>query len=171
MVDSESAIRGLAIAKKKGIPVKLLLVERAYSLIMPKTVTDCIQHENLYNETTWLDFVPYDEVPQYISGIDVGLIPFNIFNPTAFYAAPNKMWEYLSQKPVISSPIPETLANLDSVLLSITAEDYAKTFDQVSQQKASVLETVDNGYNKATRNTLGLLSRTFNALLHALIKK
>jgi glycosyltransferase involved in cell wall biosynthesis len=171
-LDLKSAIKGLSLAKKNGLPVKLLLVGKGLFTDYSKSIMDCIKQEDLEKDTVWLDFIPYEEVPKYISGIDVGLIPFNVFNPTAFYAAPNKMWEYLSQrKPVISSPIPETLANLDSVLLAITAEDYAKVFSQVRQQISSVQETVDIGYGKALKNTWDYSSELFANLVSSCTKK
>lgn len=171
-LDLDSAIKGLALAKKKGIPIKLLLVGKGLFTDYSKGVMDCINAEDLTKDTTWLDFIPYDQVPAYISGIDVGLIPFNVFNPTAYYAAPNKLWEYLSQKrPVISSPIPETLANLDSVLLSITAEDYAKTYSQVIQKIPSVRESVDIGYNKALTYTWDSSAKHFGKLVCSCLKK
>jgi len=58
--------------------------------------------------------------------MDVGTIPFNTANPTAFYAAPNKMWEYLSQGvAVASTPIPETLAYREFIAIVQGFEDYA----------------------------------------------
>jgi len=75
--------------------------------------------------TTWIDFVPHEEVPRYIAAMDVGAIPFNTANPTAFYAAPNKMWEYLSQGiAVASTPIPEALAYRKLVAIVRGFEDY-----------------------------------------------
>jgi hypothetical protein len=60
------------------------------------------------------------------AGINVGTIPFDVHNPTAYCAAPNKLWEYLSQKrPVVATPIPEVLLNSGCLMIALTPEDYA----------------------------------------------
>ena len=57
----------------------------------------------------------YRELPAYLAGFDVCLIPFRI-NALTNAVDPVKMYEYCSQgKPVISSPMPEIL-HLDTVI-------------------------------------------------------
>ncbi|MEM1831330.1 MAG: hypothetical protein QXJ97_07365, partial [Desulfurococcaceae archaeon] len=68
------------------------------------------------------------KVPDYIAAMDIGVIPFDIRNPTAYYAAPNKLWEYLSQGVnVVSTPIPEALAYKHLVNIVWSEEDYVAT--------------------------------------------
>jgi hypothetical protein len=65
--------------------------------------------------------------------MDLATIPFDVENPTAFYAAPNKLWEYLSQGAVVAAtPIPEVLAyqHLGRVYIVKNPEGYVKAFEE-----------------------------------------
>jgi len=88
-----------------------------------------------------IDFVPHGEVPRYIAAMDVGAIPFNIANPTAFYAAPNKMWEYLSQGVVVASTlIPEVLAYREFVTIIRNPDDYINVMQNTKRLKEGLKE-------------------------------
>lgn len=70
--------------------------------------------------------VPYSEVPERISGMDICLIPF-ARNPVSRHAFPLKLLEYLScSKPVIAAPLEgiRTIAG-DRILYASSGEDYA----------------------------------------------
>lgn len=58
---------------------------------------------NLYH----LGPFPYETVPDYLRGLDIGLIPFNTHEWNR-YRDPYKLWEYLAMgKPVVSVALPE----------------------------------------------------------------
>jgi len=70
--------------------------------------------------------------------MDVGTIPFDVENPTAYYAAPNKLWEYLSQGVnVVSTPIPEVLAysSLLKVAIARSEEEYVAALKKVNRER------------------------------------
>jgi len=55
----------------------------------------------------WLGRKTYAELPRYVRGFDVGLIPFTV-TPLTLAASPTKLFEYLaSGLPVVSTPLPE----------------------------------------------------------------
>ena len=169
-LDMKSLIKGISLAYKKGLPVKLLMIGKGLHTEYPKKVMNWIKSEELDRQTLWLDFVPYEQVPSYVAGFNVGTIPFDVFNPTAYYAAPNKMWEYFSQMiPVISSPIPEALINNDCVMLSSTPQEYANAISSIAQEKDDVLSKVKKGYDKALKNTWSSSQKRFATLLTASI--
>ena len=70
----------------------------------PKTdISPLFRHSNI----TWLDHVPYKELPRYAEKFDVGLIPRRI-NRLTLAMNPIKLLEYLAlELPVVSTNLPE----------------------------------------------------------------
>jgi glycosyltransferase involved in cell wall biosynthesis len=69
---------------------------------------------------------PYEQVPHYIQGFDVCLLPYRE-TPWTDHCYPNKVYQYLAMgKPVVSFGLPE-LAHLDGV---ITLADSYQAFEQ-----------------------------------------
>lgn len=130
-LDMEPLIESIAIARRES-SVKLLIVGRHLQTGYARKVEEWIREYGVQDITTWIDFIPHEEVPKYVASIDVGIIPFKVSNPIAFYAAPNKMWEYLSQGVVVAStPIPEALAHRNLVTITRSVEDYVSTIKNV----------------------------------------
>lgn len=125
----EPLIKAIAKANKQGVPVKLLLIGKHLQTGYSRKVKKWIEKHGIAELTTWLSFIPHEKVPEYIAAMDIGTIPFDVNNLTAYYAAPNKMWEYLSQgKIVASTPIPESIANKDMLFLVQNENDYYTLF-------------------------------------------
>jgi glycosyltransferase involved in cell wall biosynthesis len=165
-LDMRSLLNGAALARKRGLSAKLLIVGKRLQTGYSERVAKWIRQENLEKSTTWLDFVQHEQVPEYIAGIDVGTIPFDILNPTAYYAAPNKMWEYLSQqKPVICTPTPEALSNSDYVVSVLTPEDYARKLSLLTERDNSILQKTKKGYDKALNMTWEMSTKTLASAL------
>jgi len=154
-LDLRPFLASISLAKKMGLKVKGLLIGRGlHTQTYSNRVTSWIAREGLQEDVTRLDFVPHKEVPEYMAAIDVGTIPFDIKNLTALYSAPIKIWEYLSQKkPVISSPIPETLDNSDCLLVASEPFQYLRHFSSIHSSDMQVAEKVRIGYDRACRNT------------------
>jgi glycosyltransferase involved in cell wall biosynthesis len=142
-LDMEPLIKGIAIARERGLPVKLLLIGKHLQSGYPQKVRKWLEVYKVEDATTWLDFVPHTEVPKYVATMDLATIPFDVENPTAFYAAPNKLWEYLSQgTPVAATPIPEIIAykHIKKVYIVRTAQDCAKSIELVNKQREKVVD-------------------------------
>jgi len=170
-LDMRSLLNGIALARKKGLSAKLLIVGRRLQTAYSGKVAKWIRQESLEKCTMWLDFIPHEKVPEYIGVLDVGTIPFDLSNPTAYFAAPNKMWEYLSQlKPVITTPIPEVLNNSDCVLTALTPSDYANNFSLIVERDKEVYHKTEKGYRRALsktwENSTNLFAYTLNTLLN-----
>ena len=126
-LDMEPLIKAIAEVNKRGKNAKLLIVGRQLQSKYGEAVSRWLKSYGVDRYTQWLDFVPHKEVPMYAAAIDLGTIPFDVHNPTAYYAAPNKMWEYLSQgTEVVATPIPEALLHRKIVKIAATWEQYAK---------------------------------------------
>ena len=172
-LDFGALLRGMALAKKKGLKIKGLFVGKGlHKQVYSDRVTTWIMQEKLEGEITRLDFVPYKDVPAYVAALNVGTIPFDVGNPTAHYAAPNKMWEYFSQmKPVISTPIPEALDNLDCVSLALEPADYVNHLLAVYSGDNEVSQKVEKGYYKACRNSWKKAADSFAAVCKRVFKE
>lgn len=153
-LEMESLIKGATLARERNLPVKLLIVGKGLHTDYQKKVIGWIKQNGFEKHCLWLDFVPYEEVPEYIAVLDVGTIPFDVTNPTAYYSAPNKMWEYLSQlKPVLATYIPEALNNQDCTTIVTEPRDYARTLQLLAQKSEQMFEKVKVGHSKALRQT------------------
>jgi glycosyltransferase involved in cell wall biosynthesis len=142
-LDMEPLIKGVAIAREKGLPVKLLLIGKQLQSGYPQKVRRWLEIYRVEDATTWLDFVPHTDVPKYVAAMDLATIPFDIENPTAFYAAPNKLWEYLSQgTTVAATPIPEIIMykHIKKIHIVRTAQDYAKTIELAGRYREEVVD-------------------------------
>jgi glycosyltransferase involved in cell wall biosynthesis len=121
--------------------------EWSFIFIGPKKV----EAENLLKDKNVFFFppVPYWELPRYLAGIDVFIIPYKLDELTK-YINPLKLKECLAAgKPVVSTPLPEVLKLKEAVRIANTKEEFleqisealSKPFDQVAAEK--LLETED----------------------------
>jgi len=78
----------------------------------------------------------YDQLPCYLSGWDVALMPFAMNESTQFIS-PTKTPEYLAGgRPVVSTPIKDVVRHygaLEGVKIASTAEDFIKACEQALQ--------------------------------------
>ena len=171
-LDMRSLVEGLALLRKRDVDAKLLIVGRRLHTDYSERVMGWIRRKDLERDTVWLDFVPHDVVPEYMAALDVGTIPFDVCDPTAYYSAPNKMWEYLSQlKPVVSTGIPEALCNRDCALIVSTPQDYAEALGFVAERESHVFEGVKIGYSRALSKTWDRSVRQFATVLNSVCLK
>jgi glycosyltransferase involved in cell wall biosynthesis len=154
-LDMKTLIKALSKAYRGGFNVRFMLVGGRLQTAYAEKVMEWIKYEGIEHITNWVGFVEHEKIPEYIAAMDVGTIPFDVKNPTAYYAAPNKLWEYLSQGvDVVSTPIPEALA-YKSLLNIATSEDEYMT----------ALKRVEKGANARNRNDVmaHLRRRMWNA--------
>jgi len=124
-LDMLTLIKALSRAYKQGINVRFMLVGGRLQTAYAEKVMDWIKRYGIKHIVDYVGFVEHERVPDYIAAMDIGVIPFDVRNLTAYYAAPNKLWEYLSQGVnVISTPIPEALAYKHMIDIAWSEEDY-----------------------------------------------
>jgi len=118
------------------LAAKLLIIGKHLQISYSEKVKGWLRKYNAKDVIIWLNFVPYEEVPHYIATMDVATIPFDIGNPMAYYAMPNKLWEYLSQGTLVAAtPLPEVLAyrQIRKLFIVKTPEDYVKAFEEAGK--------------------------------------
>ncbi len=89
----------------------------------------------------------YDELPAYLAGWDVALLPFAM-NAATRFISPTKTPEYLAAgKPVVSTPVRDVVLDYGAaglVLVAATAEEFALAIDKaLAPPAAGWLEAVD----------------------------
>ena len=135
-LDMKTLIRALSKAYREGLKVKFLLIGGRLQTAYVENTMNWIKDEGIKHITDWIDFVEHDKVPEYIAAMDVGAIPFDVKNPTAYYAAPNKLWEYLSQGiSVVSTPIPEVLSYSNLLNIAGSENEYVAVLKKIKREK------------------------------------
>ena len=137
-LDMEPLIRAFSTLRERGLPVKLLLIGKQLQTGYIQKVRKWLEIYRVNDITTWLNFIPHSEVPRYVAAMDLATIPFNVNNLTAFYATPNKLWEYLSQgTTVAATPIPEILAykHIKKIIIVKSMQDYVEAINHVSKNR------------------------------------
>jgi glycosyltransferase involved in cell wall biosynthesis len=88
------------------------------------------------NRVIFTGMVPYSQVPQYISAMDIGIIPFKE-GEVSFNALPIKLFEYFAcEKPVISSELIPIKSNFsDVVLFASNTKDYINNIQMLYQDE------------------------------------
>lgn len=106
--------------------IRYLCRERAHWSIVflgPKVLIDRVpvDEPNFH----WLGPKPYEQLPAYLRGFDVCLIPW-LANELTRYMSPTKTPEYLAAgRPVVSTPVPDVAADYpEEALIGTTHEHY-----------------------------------------------
>ena len=74
---------------------------------------------------------PYADVPAYMQGLDVGLIPFRADDPFVQGINPNKVYQYLAAGlPVISTPLLDLDSSPPDLLYAATPAEAAQALDR-----------------------------------------
>ncbi len=120
-----------------------------------------IEQENLPNQPNihYLGMKTYEQLPQYLAGWDVALLPFALNDSTRFIS-PTKIPEYLAGgKPVVSTPIRDVInpyGKQNLVSIAATPEEFVKAIEQILHRKkeeaASWLTKVDQQLSQNSWN-------------------
>jgi len=165
-LDMEPLLDAIEFLIKSGLPVKMLMVGGGLHTGYVVNLKSSIERRNLKDYVFWAGFVPYEDVPKYIAAMDLATLPFNIKNLTAYYAGPNKLWEYLSQgKPTMATPIPEVLLNADFLEVVCTADDYIEVIQEYHKDRSEMIKKAYKGMKKARTLTWDKSARIMQEVL------
>lgn len=147
--------------------VKLILVGGKLRTKFAQRVNSLIERLGIREHVLWLDFVPYHDVPSYIGAMDICTIPFRVDNPTAFYSAPNKLWEYLALgKKVMATPIPEIVKTAKQFVdFAETTEDYISIIEDHIKNYDENFERVQQAKKLAMRLTWTNIAKRYEDIL------
>jgi len=156
-LDMKTLIKALSKAYQGGLRVRFMLVGGRLQTAYVESTMNWIKDEGIEQITDWVGFVEHEKVPEYVAAMDIGTIPFDAKNPTAYYAAPNKLWEYLSQGVnVVSTPIPEALVYRSLLNIVASEDEYMAVLKKV-KRKGNARNRYQNGIVAYLRR------RTWNA--------
>ena len=155
----------------KSYDVKLILVGAKLRTKFAQQANNLIERLGIKEHVLWLDFVPYHEVPSYIGAMDVCTIPFRVNHPTAFYSAPNKLWEYLALgKKVIATPIPEIVKTAKQFVdFAETTEDYVSIIGDYIKNNDEDFEKIEQAKKLAMRLTWTNIAERYEEILEKTI--
>lgn len=136
-----------------------------------------IEQENLPKQPNihYLGMKTYEQLPQYLAGWDVALLPFALNDSTRFIS-PTKIPEYLAGgKPVVSTPIRDVInpyGKQNLVSIAASAEEFVQAIEQIlhmtKEQAASWLTQVDqqlsqNSWNYTWKRMMTLIESSIAA--------
>ena len=74
---------------------------------------------------------PYADVPAYMQGLDVGVIPFRVDDPYVRGINPNKIYQYLAAGiPVLTTPLLDLSPSPPDLLYASTAAEFVRSLEQ-----------------------------------------
>ncbi|MCL4435411.1 MAG: glycosyltransferase [Thaumarchaeota archaeon] len=162
-----------AIKDLKGsMNLKLFIVGKYFQTKSEFDIKRRIEDLQISENVVWSNgFVPYKDLPSYISAMDICTIPFDHTHPTAYYSAPNKLWEYLAlQKPVMCTPLPDVLACAKSyVNIATRREDYTKIIQDYATNPHHYLDRAKSSRETVLKRTWVELAKEYEKTLHSLI--
>jgi len=110
-----------------------------YQFVLVGPISRPKRFEKLQEEPNvhYLGSQPYNEIPQYVAGFDVGILPF-IIDTVTYGVGSLQALECLAMgKPVVATPLPE-LDNWPGVILADKPDAFAEQLDQALESRANV---------------------------------
>jgi UDP-galactopyranose mutase len=114
----------------------------------------------------------YDDLPQYLAGWDVAMMPFAL-NESTKYISPTKTPEYLSAGlPVVSTPIADVVrpyGDMRLVHIASTPEEFVTGIEAAMEENSAARMTRVNEF--LAENSWDNTFRSMSDLIEAVIKK
>ena len=130
------------------------------------TEADLLRRRNIY----YTGQRSYEQLPGYLKGADVTLVPFALSDTTRFLSPTKTLEYYAARRPVVSTPIPDIVEHYsDTARVADTPEAFAKACeDALSDGDAARLE---RGDRYAEANTWDNIVARMAGLLDATVEK
>lgn len=162
-----------AIAKlKKRYRIKLFLVGKPFQSATEMEIRHKISELKIRENVVWTDdWIQYSEIPDYIASMDLCVIPFEENHPTAYFSAPNKLWEYLALgKPVLATPLPDIMRQAkDFVTFVSTMEDYVIAIENYIKNPELYRTRASKAYKIIKKRSWDKISQNYEQLLKTIL--
>lgn len=107
-MDFDTVLDAISILKRDRIKIQLLIIGKSIYSKEENPLSQSIQKRELQQQVKFLNYKPYETLPDFINLGMGGLLPFKTNLLLTQMAFPNKLLEYLScGKPVIAPPMRE----------------------------------------------------------------
>ena len=108
-LDLEEVIRGLSELLHTKSDIYLAIIGGALFTDYEAMLKKLVKEKRIENNVRFYGLIDYKNLPKYIAGMDVCLIPFKI-TPISDISLPNKFFEYSAcGKPILSTPLPDVM--------------------------------------------------------------
>jgi glycosyltransferase involved in cell wall biosynthesis len=105
----DEVIRGISELLHAKNDVYLAIIGGALFTDYEARLKKLVKEKRIENNVKFYGLIEYKNLPKYIAGMDVCLIPFKI-TPVSDIALPNKFFEYSAcGKPILSTPLPDVV--------------------------------------------------------------
>ncbi|MBC8143091.1 MAG: glycosyltransferase [Armatimonadetes bacterium] len=130
------------------------------------TEEDLLRRPNLY----YIGQRTYNELPGYLKGCDVALVPFALSDATK-YLSPTKTLEYFAaRRPVVSTPIADIVEHYsDAARIAYTPDEFVRACE--AALVADNTERLDRGQRYAERNTWDTIVATMDEQICAVVAR
>jgi len=108
-IDLETVLYVVKRLRDEGIDVKFSIIGKRLFTDYENEVRSLVKKLELESCVRFHGFIPYNDLPEYIAGMDICLIPFRR-SPVSEVALPNKFFEYTAcGKIILSTPLPDVI--------------------------------------------------------------
>lgn len=152
--------------------VKLFLVGKRFQTNTHQKLLREIKELKISENVVWSKgWVPHEELPSYIAAIDLCVIPFDHMHPTAYFSAPNKLWEYLAVgRPVITTPLPDVLIQAGQyVNVAVSSQDYSKIIEDYIKEPSKYNQKARDAKQIIRNRTWAKIAQKYEQLLISLV--
>lgn len=105
----DEVIRGVSELLHAKKDIYLAIIGGSLFTDYEKRLREVIKEKKIKNNVKFYGLIEYKNLPKYIAGMDVCLIPFKI-TPISDISLPNKFFEYSAcGKPILSTPLPDVM--------------------------------------------------------------
>ncbi|MFA5247959.1 MAG: glycosyltransferase family 4 protein [Candidatus Paceibacterota bacterium] len=141
----DEIIKAMPKLLKYNPNMKLLIVGDSLFTEYGKELKSLVNNLNLFDNVIFTGLKPYNELPHYISMMDVCAIP-PIPPQWRNIALPNKFFEYTAcGKPIITTPIPDMIAmGTDNLFVYKNIGEYVEKIKYIENNKPKVLNNIEN---------------------------